>query len=82
MARMVEMDRLFQLFQRPVRDLAQDENKQVSMVVTGGETKIDKTIYEIISDPLMHMIRTPCPTASRRLRNAGRPEKSPRAPFC
>lgn len=57
MARMVEMDRLFQLFQRPVRDLAQDENKQVSMVVTGGETKIDKTIYEIISDPLMHMIR-------------------------
>jgi len=57
MARMVEMDRLFQLFQRPVRDLAQDENKQVSMVVTGGETKIDKTIFEIISDPLMHMIR-------------------------
>jgi chemosensory pili system protein ChpA (sensor histidine kinase/response regulator) len=57
MARMVEMDRLFQLFQRPVRDLAQDENKQVSMVVTGGETKIDKTIFEIITDPLMHMIR-------------------------
>ncbi len=57
MARMVEMDRLFQLFQRPVRDVAQDENKQVSMVVTGGETKIDKTIFEIISDPLMHMIR-------------------------
>jgi len=57
MARMVEMDKLFQLFQRPVRDLAQAEGKQVNMVVTGGETKIDKTIFEIITDPLMHMVR-------------------------
>jgi chemotaxis protein histidine kinase CheA/CheY-like chemotaxis protein len=57
MARMVEMDRLYQMFQRPVRDLAQEENKEVNMVVSGGETKIDKTIFEIISDPLMHMIR-------------------------
>jgi len=56
-ARMVEMDRLFQLFQRPVRDLAQTENKRINMVVTGGDTKIDKTIFEIISDPLMHMVR-------------------------
>jgi chemosensory pili system protein ChpA (sensor histidine kinase/response regulator) len=56
-ARMVEMDRLFQLFQRPVRDLAQSENKKINMVVTGGETKIDKTIFEIISDPIMHMVR-------------------------
>jgi chemosensory pili system protein ChpA (sensor histidine kinase/response regulator) len=57
MARMVEVDRLYQMFQRPVRDLAQEENKQVNLVVSGGETKIDKTIFEIISDPLMHMIR-------------------------
>ncbi len=57
MARMVEIDRLFQMYQRSVRDLAQFENKQVNMVVTGGDTKIDKTIFEIISDPLMHMVR-------------------------
>lgn len=57
MARMVEMDKLYQMFQRPVRDLAQEEGKQVNMVVSGGETKIDKTIFELISDPLMHMIR-------------------------
>ncbi len=56
-ARMVEMDRLFQLFQRPVRDLAHMENKRINMVVTGGDTKIDKTIFEIISDPIMHMVR-------------------------
>ncbi|HXY62500.1 MAG TPA: hybrid sensor histidine kinase/response regulator [Nitrospirota bacterium] len=57
LARMVEMDKLYQMFQRPVRDLAQEENKLVNMVVSGGETKIDKTIFEIISDPLMHMVR-------------------------
>ena len=57
MARMVEMDRLYQMLQRPVRDLALKEKKQLNMVVSGGETKIDKTIFEIISDPIMHMIR-------------------------
>jgi len=57
LARMVEMDKLYQMFQRLVRDLALEEHKQVNMVVSGGETKIDKTIFEIISDPLMHMIR-------------------------
>ena len=56
-ARMVEMDKLYQMFQRPVRDLAREEGKEVYMVVLGGETKIDKTIFEIITDPLMHMIR-------------------------
>jgi chemosensory pili system protein ChpA (sensor histidine kinase/response regulator) len=57
MARMVDIERLYQMFQRPVRDLAQEENKQINLVVSGGETKIDKTIFEIISDPLMHMVR-------------------------
>jgi chemosensory pili system protein ChpA (sensor histidine kinase/response regulator) len=57
LARMVEMDKLYQMFQRLVRDLALEEHKQVNMVVSGGDTKIDKTIFEIISDPLMHMIR-------------------------
>ena len=57
MARMVEMDKLYQMFQRPVRDLAQEEGKQLNLVVLGGETTVDKTIFEIISDPLMHMIR-------------------------
>src|SRR5574341_876976 len=57
LARMVEVDRLFQLFLRPVRDLSMAENKQVNMVITGGETKVDKTVFEVISDPLMHMVR-------------------------
>ncbi|HEX9113696.1 MAG TPA: chemotaxis protein CheA, partial [Nitrospirota bacterium] len=57
MARMVEMDKLFQMFQRPVRDLAREEGKEIKLVVSGGETKIDRTVFELITDPLMHMIR-------------------------
>ncbi len=57
LARMVEMDKLYQLFHRLVRDLALEENKQINVVLSGGETKIDKTVFETISDPLMHMIR-------------------------
>lgn len=57
LARMVEMDKLYQMFQRPVRDLAQKEGKQVDLVFLGGETRVDKTIFESISDPIMHMIR-------------------------
>jgi chemosensory pili system protein ChpA (sensor histidine kinase/response regulator) len=71
MARMVEMDKLYQIFPRPVRDLAQEEDKLVNLVVLGGETKVDKTIFESISDPLMHMIRNAVshgiePAAERR----------------
>jgi chemosensory pili system protein ChpA (sensor histidine kinase/response regulator) len=57
LARMVEMDKLYQMFQRPVRDLAQEEGKQVDLVFLGSETRVDKTIFESIADPIMHMIR-------------------------
>ncbi len=77
MARMVEMDKLYQLFQRPVRDLAQAENKQVNMVVKGGETKIDKTIFELISDPLMHMIRNSISHGIETVENRSKTGKEP-----
>jgi len=79
-ARMVEMDRLFQLFPRPVRDITQMEGKKVRLVVTGGETKIDKTIFEIISDPIMHMVRNAIShgieSPEERIRSGKEPEGS------
>ena len=39
MARMVEVDKLYQMFQRPVSDIAQEENKKVNMVVSGGRRR-------------------------------------------
>jgi chemotaxis protein histidine kinase CheA len=57
MARTVEMNALYCLCRQPVGDLAQEEGKRVNLTVTGGETRIDKTTFEIFSDPFLHMIR-------------------------
>lgn len=56
-ARMVPMSAMFSLFSRTVRDLAREENKEVELVIEGGETRADKRIVEEMKDPLMHMLR-------------------------
>ena len=55
--RMVEIEKLFQRFSRLVRDVSQSENKKVRLEFLGGDTKIDKAVFELISDPLVHIIR-------------------------
>lgn len=55
--RLLPLSTMFNLFPRLVRDLARQENKQVELVIEGGETRADKRILEDMKDPLMHMIR-------------------------
>ncbi len=55
--RLLPLSTMFNLFPRLVRDLARQENKQVELVLEGGETRADKRILEDMKDPLMHMIR-------------------------
>ena len=56
-ARMLPVDSVFNRFPRMVRDLAHKLNKEVELIVEGGETEIDRSVIEVISDPLIHMIR-------------------------
>jgi len=44
-------------FQRLVRDLSKNLNKELEFIVEGGEIELDKNIIEHLTDPLMHMIR-------------------------
>jgi two-component system, chemotaxis family, sensor kinase CheA len=44
-------------FQRLVRDLGASLGKDIRFESFGGETELDKTIIENLSDPLMHIIR-------------------------
>jgi two-component system chemotaxis sensor kinase CheA len=44
-------------FNRLVRDLAKEEEKEIDLVIEGKETELDKTVIEEIADPLKHMIR-------------------------
>lgn len=56
-ARMVPIDAVFRKFPRLVRDVARSVQKEVELVVRGEETEIDKTMVELIGDPLVHLIR-------------------------
>ncbi|MEQ9365357.1 MAG: hybrid sensor histidine kinase/response regulator [Leptospirales bacterium] len=56
-ARMLPLSTLFGLFPRTVRDLAREENKEVDLIIEGGETRADKRIVEEMKDPLMHLLR-------------------------
>ncbi len=55
--RMVQIGETFRRFERIVRDLSKERNKEIDLVINGGETELDKTLIEKISDPLMHLIR-------------------------
>lgn len=55
--RLLPLSTIFQRFPRMVRDLAQEQGKQIELVIQGGETRVDKRILEEMKDPLMHLIR-------------------------
>ena len=77
-ARMLPIDTVFQRFPRMVRDLSRKLGKKVEMVIEGGETEVDRSVIEGISDPLIHMIRNSVdhglePNSEERVA-AGKPE--------
>jgi two-component system chemotaxis sensor kinase CheA len=55
--RMVPIAVLFNKFPRLVRDLSRKLGKDVELSVSGGETEIDRSLVEAVSDPLTHLIR-------------------------
>ncbi|MCP5283921.1 MAG: chemotaxis protein CheA [Burkholderiaceae bacterium] len=55
--RMVPVGETFARFQRVVRDTAKQLGKDIELVVTGGDTELDKSMVERIGDPLMHLVR-------------------------
>lgn len=55
--RMVPLTGNFQKMNRIVRDMSKKLSKKVELVTIGGDTEVDKTINDALTDPLMHMIR-------------------------
>lgn len=55
--RMVQIGETFNRFRRIVRDVSQEMGKTIDLEIHGGETELDKTIVEKLSDPLMHIVR-------------------------
>jgi two-component system chemotaxis sensor kinase CheA len=54
---MVPLSGVFQKMNRILRDMGKKLNKLVDFETVGGDTEVDKSINDIIGDPLMHMIR-------------------------
>ncbi len=55
--RMVPIDELFMRFPRLVRDLAERSGKKIDLKIEGGDTQLDRTIIERLSEPMIHLIR-------------------------
>ncbi|VXC96597.1 Two-component system, chemotaxis family, sensor kinase CheA [Pseudomonas sp. 8Z] len=55
--RMVQIGATFNRFQRVVRDVSKELGKDIALSISGGETELDKTVVERITDPLTHLVR-------------------------
>jgi two-component system chemotaxis sensor kinase CheA len=55
--RMVPVGETFARFHRVVRDVAKQLGKEIELLVTGGDTEMDKSMVDAIADPLMHLVR-------------------------
>jgi len=55
--RMIQIGNIFNRFKRVVREVSNDLEKDINLVITGGDTELDKKIVDKINDPLLHLIR-------------------------
>jgi two-component system chemotaxis sensor kinase CheA len=55
--RMVTIDNVFRRFSRPMRELAADRGKLVELEISGGDTELDRTLVDLIYEPLLHLLR-------------------------
>ncbi len=56
-SRMVPIGFVLSRFNRLVRDLSQNLNKKVNLVMHGEDTELDKKIIDAIGEPLIHLVR-------------------------
>lgn len=55
--RMVPIETVFRKLPRLVRDVSRSLQKEVELLMHGEETELDKTMVELIGDPLVHLLR-------------------------
>ena len=76
--RMVPVEQLFRRFPRMLRDVAKACGKEVELVVSGQDTDLDKSLLDVIAEPLTHLVRNAVShgieSAEERVR-AGKPAR-------
>ncbi len=56
-ARMAPFTTACEGLERAVRDLARAVDKKVDLTIVGGDVEIDRSIIEVIRNPLLHLVR-------------------------
>jgi len=77
--RLIPVANMLTRFQRLIRELSHNLNKEVIFETRGTETELDKNIIEMLADPIMHIIRNSMDhgiedTAEERIKK-GKPAK-------
>lgn len=54
---LIPISSLVTRFQRLIRDLSKELNKEIEFIAEGTDTELEKTIIESLADPLMHIFR-------------------------
>ncbi|MFP4144315.1 MAG: chemotaxis protein CheA [Phycisphaeraceae bacterium] len=55
--RMQPLAKLFDRYPRVIRDIARATEKQIDLQIDGKETEVDKSVLELLADPLVHILR-------------------------
>jgi two-component system chemotaxis sensor kinase CheA len=55
--RMMPASSVLDIFPRMVRDLAEEQGKEVEWVVRGDDLEVDRKVLEAAKDPLIHLVR-------------------------
>lgn len=55
--RMIPISTAFQKMNRVVRDMNKSLGKNVTLLMVGADTEADKSVVDLLADPLMHIVR-------------------------
>ncbi len=55
--RLTSIQPMLQRLQRTLRDLSLQLRKDVQVVISGEETEIDRTLFDALGEPLIHLVR-------------------------
>ncbi len=55
--RMQPLAKLFERYPRVIRDISRALDKKINLEIVGKETEVDKSVLELLGDPLIHILR-------------------------
>ncbi|CAN2041806.1 two-component system, chemotaxis family, sensor kinase CheA [Candidatus Magnetomoraceae bacterium gMMP-15] len=55
--RLIPISNVFQRMKRLVRDFVQQTGKKIDLTIVGEDTEVDKSVAELLNDPLVHLLR-------------------------